>query len=68
MQSKKYKLVLEVEDKFTKAHNNIAGILEKENMSLHTIKWQNKQKFKFHKDGVSVKDIQLFVQCIKRKK
>ncbi|MFB5599035.1 MAG: hypothetical protein ACE5SW_02260 [Nitrososphaeraceae archaeon] len=33
----KNQLLLEVEDKITKAQNNLADILEKENLSLQTI-------------------------------
>ena len=61
---KKQELV-ELDKEITQTQNRLDNLLEREKISLETIEWQDNIKQELEKEGISVDDLQLLVQCVK---
>ncbi len=57
--------LVEVDKEVTQAQNRLDNLLDREKISRETIEWQDNIKQELEKEGISVDELKLFVQCVK---
>ena len=57
--------LVELDKEVTQAQNRLDNLLEREKTSIETIEWQDNIKQELEKEGISVDELKLFVQCVK---